>query len=177
MQFITFVHRSLQYSWLILLFFRSFLQCIKVILNSNLGFRCTCKKHQADNKKCNKILHCNGSAVFCSRPPWRTAEGAHPGSSSQRSFLGYMPPRNWLYKTNSTYRTAGEPLLYSFSQAIDENTEHKQLRQTSVEVFDAYFHFDDESLITSLSFQLVLYTLNGNFSSMIFLLLIYENVM
>lgn len=73
-----------------------------------------------------------------------------------------MPPRNWLYKTNSTYRTTGEPLLYSFSQAIDENTEHKQLRQTSVEVFDAYFHFDDESLITCLSFQLVLYTLSGN---------------
>lgn len=50
--------------------------------------------------------------------------------------------------------------------------------QTSVEVLDAYFHFNDESLITSLcmNFQLVLYTLDGNFSSMIFPLLIYENV-
>lgn len=130
MQFTTFVHRSLQYSWSILLFFRPFLQCIKVILNSNPGRWCTCKEHQVDNKKCNKILDCNSFTFFCSRPPRRTAEaeGACPGSSSQRPFLGYMPLRNLFYKTNSTYPTAGEPLLYSFSQAIDENTEHKQPR-------------------------------------------------
>lgn len=48
--------------------------------------------------------------------------------------------------------------------------------QTPVEVFDGYFHFDNESLITSLNFPFVLYTLNGNFNFMIFPLLIYKNV-
>jgi len=51
--------------------------------------------------------------------------------------------------------------------------------QISVEVLDAYFHFDNDFLITSLSmsFQPFLYTLLGNFSSTIFPLLIYANVM
>lgn len=48
--------------------------------------------------------------------------------------------------------------------------------QTPVEVFDGYFHFDNQSLITSLHFPFVLYTPNGNFSFMIFPLLIYKNV-
>lgn len=83
-----------------------------------------------------------------------------------------------MYKTNSTYPPAGEPLLYSFSQAIDENTEQKQPGTNLCILLDAYFHFDNESLITSLSmsFQLVLYTLDGNFSSMIFPLLSSENM-
>lgn len=55
---------------------------------------------------------------------WRQGEHT-PAAAAKGSFLGYVPPRNWLYKANSTYCTAGEPFLYSFRQAIDENTEHK----------------------------------------------------
>lgn len=79
-------------------------------------------------KKFIRILHCKSSTFFfCCRPPWRAMEavGTRPSSSSQASFLGYMPPRNWLYRANSTFCTAGEPFLYSFRQAIDENTERR----------------------------------------------------
>lgn len=48
--------------------------------------------------------------------------------------------------------------------------------QTPVEVLDGYFHFENESLITFLSFPFVLHTRNGNFSSMIFPLLIHNDV-
>lgn len=106
---------------------------------------------------------------------WGQGEHA-PAAAARRLFWAMCPLGTGCIKLIAHIVQLGSLTFIPLDKLLMNILNANCQGQTPVEVLDGYFHFDNESLITSLSFPFVLYTLNGNFSSMIFPLLIYKNV-
>lgn len=105
-------------------------------------------------KKSNKILHCNSSTFF-------SAQHHHEEQQRQKEHALTAAARG-LFWTICSLGTGcikliahtaqlGNLSFFLLAKLLLKILNTNSQGQTSVEVLDAYFHFDNESLITSLS--------------------------
>lgn len=106
---------------------------------------------------------------------WRQGEHA-PAAAARRLFRAICPLGTGCIKLIAHIVQLGNLFFIPLDKLLMKILNTNCQGQTPVEVLDGCFHSDNESLITSLSFPCFLHTLNGNFSSMIFPLLIYKNI-